>query len=143
VAQTEYRDVLAVDKEKLFSVITKYESYPDFVDGCKTVKVERLGPGKARVSYEVSVMSQDIHYTLDHYENLESGQVGWELVDSNLFKKNKGKWEIKPAGTGKTDVVYSIEVEFKVSIPGFILNRLVKGSLPGMVKSFEKKAQNS
>ena len=143
MAQTEYRDVLAVEKEKLFSVITTYERYPDFVEGCKAVKVERKGPGKARVFYEVNVMSQDIHYTLDHNEDLETGQVGWELVDSNFFKKNNGKWEIKPAGSGKTDVIYSIEVEFKIPVPGFILNRLVKGSLPGMVKSFEKKAQKS
>lgn len=139
MAQAEYHEVLTVEKEKLLSAITHYEDYPQFIDGCKSVKVERMGD-VIRVSYHVNLMSQDVMYTLDHRENSKAGTVEWNLVESNFFKKNTGKWEVKPAGTGKTDVLYSLEVEFKVPVPGFILNRLVKGSLPGMVKSFEKHA---
>lgn len=141
MAQTEYRQVLSVEKEKLLAVITRYENYPRFVDGCTAVDVEKRGDGSVRVKYQVNVMSQDVNYTLDHYENQSTGRVEWSLVDSNFFKKNQGHWEIKEAGQGKVDVVYALDVEFKVPVPGFILNRLVKGSLPGMVKSFEKQAQ--
>lgn len=143
MSQTEFRDVLAVDKEKLFSVITHYEDYPNFVEGCTSASVEKTEKGKSRVKYHVNVMSQDITYTLDHFENPENGKVEWTLVESNFFKKNSGRWEVKPAGNEKTDVLYVLDVEFKVPVPGFILNRLVKGSLPGMVKSFEKKAKQS
>ena len=140
MAQAEYHEVLSVAKDKLLSAITQYEDYPQFIDGCKSVEVERQASGVVRVAYHVNLMSQDVMYTLDHRENRETGCVEWSLVESNFFKKNNGKWEVKPAGTGKTDVLYSLEVEFKVPVPGFILNRLVKGSLPGMVKSFEKQA---
>jgi len=143
MAQAEYHDVLSVGKDKLLSAITRYENYPQFIDGCKSVEVKRQPSGVVRVSYHVNLMSQDVMYTLDHHENRETGCVEWSLVESNFFKKNNGKWEVKPAGTGKTDVLYSLEVEFKVPVPGFILNRLVKGSLPGMVKSFEKQANGS
>ncbi|MEO5969993.1 MAG: SRPBCC family protein [Bdellovibrionia bacterium] len=143
MAQAEYHEVLSVGKDKLLSAITQYEDYPQFIDGCKSVKVERQPSGVVRVSYHVNLMSQDVMYTLDHRENKAVGTVEWSLVDSNFFKKNNGKWEVKPAGSGKTDVLYSLEVEFKVPVPGFILNRLVKGSLPGMVKSFEKQANGS
>lgn len=140
MAQAEFREVLSVDKDKLLSVITTYEAYPEFVEGCKAVQVQRNSDGSSRVTYQVTVMSQDISYTLDHREDSSQGTVQWKLVESNFFKKNDGKWEIKQAGKGKSDVVYSLDVEFKVPVPGFILNRLVKGSLPGMVKSFEKQA---
>ncbi len=140
MAQTEYREVLAVDREKLISVITTYENYPEFVEGCTSVEVEKQTDGKVRVNYRVNVMSQDVHYTLDHEADLQTGRIDWELVDSNFFKKNKGHWEVKALANGKSDVVYALDVEFKVPVPGFILNRLVKGSLPGMVKSFEKQA---
>ncbi len=143
MAQTEYRDVLGVDKDKLYSVIVHYEDYPQFVEGCTAVKVGERKDGKVRVSYEVNVMSQNVTYTLDHEENPKTGKVEWQLVESNFFKRNTGHWEIKPSGNGKTDVVYALEVEFKVPVPGFILNRLVKGSLPGMVKSFEKQAKKT
>lgn len=143
MAQAEIKEVLAVDKDKLFDVVTKYEEYPKFVEGCTEVTVERKGPGKARVTYKASVMGQDVTYTLDHTEDREAGTVVWTLVDGNIMKKNEGRWEIKSAAAGKSDIKYALEVEFKIPVPGFILNRLVKGQLPSMVKSFEKKAKSS
>lgn len=142
MAQAEIHEVLSVSKDKLWEAITRYEDYPKFVDGCKSVKVERKSAGHARASYHVSMM-KEINYTLDHKEDREKGLVEWELVDSDMFKKNVGRWEIKDAGGGKTDVKYFVEVEFKVSVPSFVLNPLVKKSLPGMIKSFEKQAQKA
>lgn len=140
MAEAQIHEILAVDRDKLFEVITRYENYPAFVDGCKKVIVERKGPGQARATYHVSMM-KDVVYTLDHKENREAGRVEWTLVESDMFKQNTGFWEIKQAGTGKTDVQYGINVEFKIPVPSLILNRLVKGSLPAMVKSFEKQAK--
>jgi ribosome-associated toxin RatA of RatAB toxin-antitoxin module len=142
MAKAEFHDVFSVNRDQLYAAITQYENYPQFVEGCTAVKVDRQGPGKARVVYHVNVMSQDVTYTLDHVENVEKGIVEWILVDSNFFKKNVGSWQIKSVGSGKTDVTYNIDVEFKIPVPGFILNKLVKGSLPGMVRSFEKRANS-
>jgi ribosome-associated toxin RatA of RatAB toxin-antitoxin module len=139
VAQAEFKEVIGVDKDKLFKAITGYEAYPQFVEGCKKVSVDRKSDSQARVSYEVSMM-KDVTYTLDHKEDAATGRVEWSLVDSDTFKKNNGLWELKAAGPGKTEVYYKLDVEFKIPVPGFILNRLVKGSLPDMVKSFVKKA---
>lgn len=143
MAQAEFHEVLLADRNQLFSVITRYEDYPKFVDGCSSAEVKRSSSGTARVSYRVNVMSQDVMYTLDHKEDQNAGIVEWELIESNFFKKNKGRWELKSVGQGKTDVLYILDVEFKIPVPGFILNKLVKGSLPGMVRSFEKRANQS
>jgi ribosome-associated toxin RatA of RatAB toxin-antitoxin module len=85
---------------------------------------------------------KEVNYTLDHREDPSRNRVEWSLVDSDTFKKNSGFWELKEIAPGKTDVSYSLEVDFKIPIPGFILNRLVKGSLPSMIQSFEKRAQS-
>ena len=71
-------------------------------------------------------MSKDFTYTLDHSEDLKSGKVQWNLIESTLFKKNIGHWHLRESGNGKTDVHYKVEVEFKIPVPGFILNRLVE-----------------
>jgi ribosome-associated toxin RatA of RatAB toxin-antitoxin module len=60
MAQAEFHEVLSVDKDKLFSVITKYEDYPKFVDGCTAVKVDRKSPNQALVTYNVSMMKVSV-----------------------------------------------------------------------------------
>ena len=141
MAEAQIHEVLGASKEKLFKAVTQYEHYPQFVDGCKSVKVDRATPGRTRVTYNISMM-KDITYTLDHTEDLVSGLVTWSLVESDAFKRNIGRWEIKEAGPEKSDVQYKVELDFKFMVPGFVLNKLVKGSLPSMLKSFEKRARS-
>ncbi|MGK5083910.1 SRPBCC family protein [Bdellovibrionota bacterium FG-1] len=129
-----------MSKDKLWEAIVRYEEYPTFVEGCTQVHVERKKKGQARATYHISMM-KDVVYTLDHKESKDEGVVEWTLVESDFFKKNIGRWELKEVGPGKTSVRYALDVEFKIPVPGLILNRLVKGSLPGMVKSFEKQAK--
>ena len=140
MALAEFHETLSVDKDKLVKAITGFEDYPKFVDGCTKTAVERKSPSEARVTYHVSMM-KDITYTLDHKEDGAAGVYSWELVKSDALKKNTGRWELKSAGPGKTDVRYSVDIEFLIPVPGFILSKLVKGNLPAMVKSFAKQAQ--
>lgn len=140
MAQAELSEVLSVDKDKLFQAITRYEDYPKFVTGCNAIHVERKAAGHARAKYEMTIM-KDLTYTLDHKEDLAAGRIDWTMVSSDTLKKNQGYWELKSAGPGKTTVKYAIEIEFNIPVPGFILNKLVKGSLPAMFRSFEKQAR--
>lgn len=139
MAQAEFHEVLSIPKDKLYQAIIRYEDYPQFVEGLESVKVERKGAGRARVSYRVNMM-KEVNYTLDLTEDEAAGVVHWTMVSSDSFKMNNGRWELKDLGGGKTDVKYSLELDFNFPVPGFILNRLVKGSLPSMVKSFVKRA---
>ncbi len=139
MAKADIRETLGVPYDKLYQAITRYEDYPQFVNGCTQVSVERKGPGKARVTYHVS-MIKDVIYTLDHEEDPENGVITWKLVDSNAMKINNGRWELKRAGD-ETDAYYSLEIEFNFPVPGLILNRLVKSSLPTMLRNFEDRAR--
>lgn len=140
MAIAEHSEVFPVSMDQLFEVITRYEDYPQFLEGCSEAEVERKGPGEARVSFHVNMM-KEVHYTIDHREDRKAGCVEWKLVESDFFKKNEGRWELKEISPGKTEATYRLEVEFKVPVPGFILNRLVKGSLPSMIKSFGARAR--
>jgi ribosome-associated toxin RatA of RatAB toxin-antitoxin module len=142
MAKAEVHEVLNVPFDKMWETIVRYENYPHFVEGCTGVKVERKGAGAARATYDLKMM-KDVSYTLDHKEDKDKGVVEWNLVQSDMFKKNTGRWELKDLGGGRLDVRYDIEIEFKIPVPGFILNGLVKKSLPGMVKNFEKQANRA
>jgi ribosome-associated toxin RatA of RatAB toxin-antitoxin module len=135
MANAEYEEVLPVNREAFFKTVTAYERYPEFVEGCKKVEVKRDG-AKTQVTYHINMM-KDISYTLEHTEDLTAGRVTWSLVASDFLKKNIGHWEIDAAAPGTTRVKYVIDIDFNFPIPGMILNRLVKGSLPSMIKSFK------
>jgi ribosome-associated toxin RatA of RatAB toxin-antitoxin module len=139
MAKAEIHEIVNADKDKLFQAISRYEDYPQFVENCKSAKVERKGSGKARVAYHVSLI-KDVRYVIDHTEDAQAGTVSWSLVESDTFKTNNGRWELKSLGPGKTDVKYFLELDFKIPVPGLILNRLIKGPLPSMVKSFVDRA---
>lgn len=139
MAQAEIRETLNVDKDKLYQVVIHYEDYPQFVTGCRSVEVERKAPGHCRVTYHVS-MIKEVTYTVEQREDPETGIVEWSLVESDFLKKNSGRWQLQSAGPGRTNVYYSVEVEFKIPVPSLILNRLIKGSLPEMVHSFYERA---
>ncbi|MDR3607039.1 MAG: SRPBCC family protein [Oligoflexia bacterium] len=141
MAKAEFHETFPVDAKKLFDTIVKYEDYPEFVTGCSSVSVKRdpAKPGQVRASYQVN-MIKELSYTLDHIENPEKLTVEWKLVSSDFMKSNTGKWTLKSLGKGKTDVSYSVEIDFSFPVPGLILNRVVKGSLGPMVKSFVERS---
>jgi ribosome-associated toxin RatA of RatAB toxin-antitoxin module len=139
MAKADIQEVFEIDRDTLFDVITRYEDYPQFVEGCTGVKVERKASGACRATYAISMM-KDFSYTLDHRENRESGKIEWTLVSSDFFRANTGAWTLRAVGPGRTEVRYSIDLDFKVPVPGFILKKLVQGNLPGMMKSFRERA---
>ena len=131
---------MAVPAEKLWAAISDYENYANFVDGVNSVKVLSREDGKARVEYKVELMGKDIFYVLDHVENKPS-EMNWTMVESNIMKANRGGWKIKDLGAGKSEATYSLDLEFNISIPSFMLGGLVKSTLPKMMQSFEKRAK--
>ena len=82
-----------------------------------------------------------ISYTikLNHTPNKE---VNWSLVSGDMMKINNGKWTLKDLGQARTEVTYSLEVEFKGFLPGLglIEKTLVNTNLPLAMKAFAKKA---
>jgi len=131
--------IVNVPPEKLFDVVTDYERYADFLPEVKSVKVERSGT-TASVHYEVSLM-KTIKYSLKMTEE-RPHRVRWSLIKGEFMKENNGSWELKPAGEGKTEATYSIEVGVGPLVPKSITSLLVDQSLPSMLEAFKKRAES-
>jgi len=140
MAEGSIEKTLNVGFDQLWDAIVKYEDYPQFVGGVKSVDVKRPAAGKAHVTYKINVI-KDIEYTIELTEDKEAGKVSWHLISSELFKSNKGGWELKKKSDDVTDVRYWVDLEFKISVPGFMLKPLVKSNLPSMIAEFEKRAK--
>lgn len=129
-----------VSAEHYFNAVLDYEAYPEFLSGCKSAKVQKKSGKKTEVEYDVS-MVKDISYVLEHIADPSEGVMKWSLVESDFVVKNNGEWQIKEIDDEECEVTYSIDIEFKIPVPGLILSGLVKSSLPKMLKEFASHAE--
>jgi coenzyme Q-binding protein COQ10 len=141
MARADRTEVYDVPVEKFYQAIVDYKKYTDFVDGVKSVVIEKETPDGAVVKFTINII-KEISYTitLKHTPNKE---VAWSLVTGDMMKVNNGKWTLKDIGGGKTEVNYNLEMEFKGFLPGLgmIEKTLVTTNLPMTMKSFSKRAQ--
>ena len=125
--------------ENIFKVIKDFEAYPDFVDGVSKVTILEETKTTIKAKYSLN-MIKSFEYIVN--VKLKSPtEVSWTLDSGDLFKKNNGSWTLKKIDDHKTEVTYGLDVDFKVFAPKMIVNKLVKTSLPQMMKSFHKKAK--
>jgi ribosome-associated toxin RatA of RatAB toxin-antitoxin module len=141
MAKADYSTDVDVAADRFYAAVLDYASYPKFVDGMKSAEVLEQKESTTRVRYRLSMMGKEFTYVLDHVAAPESMELRWSLVESDFFSKNTGAWRIESLKDGHAKVSYELDVEFKISIPGFMLKGLVKGSLPGMVRGFEGRAK--
>lgn len=139
MAKAERTEVYDVPAEKFYQAVVDYKSYPQFVDGMKSVEVKSEAADGATVTFNLSLI-KDISYTIK-LTNKPSTEVSWTLVSGDMMKTNIGKWTIKDLG-GKCEVTYSLEVELKGFLPGLgmIEKTLVSTNLPLNMKAFAKRA---
>lgn len=133
-------EIVDVDINKLYDVIVDYARYADFVDGVSSTKVISQTDTSAKVEYSVN-MIKSFKYTLATTQ-VRPTKVSWVLDSGDLFKKNDGQWSLKDLGGGKTEVTYTLEVDFKMFAPNSILTALTQKNLPVMMESFFKRAKS-
>lgn len=141
MARADRTEVYDVSAEKFYKAITDYKSYTQFVDGVKSVAVEKESASGAVAKFTLSII-KEVSYTID-LKHVPNKEVSWSLVSGDMMKKNNGKWTLKDLGNGKTEVNYNLEVELKGFLPGLgmIEKTLVNTNLPMTMKAFAKRAQ--
>jgi coenzyme Q-binding protein COQ10 len=140
MAKAVKTEIFDVPADKFYKAIIDYKSYPQFVDGVESVEIKNESTDGATVTMNLNLIKK-ISYTikLNHTPNKE---VNWSLVSGDMMKINNGKWTLKDLGQARTEVTYSLEVEFKGFLPGLglIEKTLVNTNLPLAMKAFAKKA---
>ncbi len=125
----------------IYQTIVDYASYPEFVKGIDQVEVLQNDEEGARVEYALNLIKK-ITYTLK-LTHCPPGRVDWELESGSLFKQNRGSWELADLGGGQTSVTYRVEIQIKGFFPRSIAQQLTHKSLPSMMESFRKRAEEN
>ncbi len=139
MANATRTEVVDVDINKLYATIVDYAKYPEFVDGVSGIKVLSQNDTSAKVEYSLN-MIKSFKYIINTKQEKPT-RVSWTLDSGDLFKKNDGEWKLKDLGNGKTEVTYSLDIDFKMFAPSSILSALTEKNLPVMMNSFFKRAK--
>jgi coenzyme Q-binding protein COQ10 len=139
MASASRTEITDVEINKLFEVLIDYAKYPEFVDGVSAIKIISQNETSAKVEYSIN-MIKNFKYIIN-IKQVKPNLITWTLDSGDLFKKNDGEWKLKDLGNGKTEVTYTLDLDFKMFAPSSILSALTSKNLPIMMESFFKRAR--
>ena len=140
MAHLSKTEIYEIPVENFYQVITDYKSYPDYMEGVDNIRIIEETDDMALVEYSLRII-KSFTYLL-RLAHRPPYQVSWALESGDLFKKNEGSWKFKDLGKGKTEVTYTICLEFKLMVPKIILKKVIQNNLPGLFASVSAKAKN-
>ena len=145
MAAAERKEIVNVPLKDLYGVIIDYTSYPEFVSGMKSARLEGQQGDVRRIHFDLDLMKR-VQYTVnlrdEFNEAAGTASISWTLAESAFFKTNNGGWTLKALGPEKTEVTYKLELDFSFPVPGLILKGLVAKTLPDTIAQFTKRAQH-
>ena len=121
---TEHLNVGA-DPARCFAVATDYERYPEWAPDIKDADVltsDAQGRG-TQVHFRVAGMGRSAEYVLQYDYSHAPQRLSWHLVESNIMRVLTGQYEFTADVGGSTNIVYDLEVELIVPVPGFVKRR--------------------
>ncbi len=111
--------------DRCYEVVADFEHYPDWVSDLKEVIVRSVDDQSRpkEVSFRAAAFGRSTSYVLEYdYSNAPS-VVAWHLTEGDLTTKLDGSYEFEALNDSLTEVTYTLEVELKVPLPGFVKRR--------------------
>ena len=123
--QVTERMIIRGSPEHCYEVLTAFEKYPEWAADIKSVAIdERDGDGNAlEVTFRAAAFGRSTSYTL-HYDYGEApGELCWKQVAGDITRRLDGSYRMVPSGDGGTEIIYTLVVDLKVPLPGFVKRR--------------------
>ena len=125
-------------KEKVFAVITDFNSYAAWMPNTKAAKITTNQGDRIDVEFELSIMGFGVHYTVIHKVDKDAGTIQWRMDDSKPKKNvqdSVGAWVIKPMEGDQCVIAYTIAADTGLSVPKFIQDWISNKSLVKVQKA--------
>lgn len=125
--QATQRTVISASPAEVWAVLTDFDAYPTWAHDLKQATVlTRDDEGRALdVAFRAAAMGRSTSYTLRYDYGRAPKVLAWELVEGDITRKLDGSYELMPVDSDpeRTEVVYHLEVELVVPLPGFVKRR--------------------
>ncbi|MGD2043605.1 MAG: SRPBCC family protein [Acidimicrobiia bacterium] len=126
--------------DELYDVAADVAAYPEWASGVKEVEVLDLdGEGRVdRARFVLEGFVKEIEYVLK-YTHDRPNTLSWIAEESDDLKMLEGSYQFSPTENGSTEVVYSLSVEPKFIIPGFIKRQAEKQIVTTALRGLRKR----
>lgn len=110
---------------ELWAVLADFERYPSWAQDLKAAEVlERDAQGRGvLVRFRAAAMGRSTSYVLRYDHADAPARLPWRLESGDIMRKLDGQYRLEPLDGGGTRVVYELEVELVVPLPGFVKRR--------------------
>jgi hypothetical protein len=114
---------IAASPDLVRSILLDFPKYPEWATDLKSVEVLSTDDeGRAsEVRFRAAGMGRSTQYTL-RYDHSDPSVLAWVLSEGDITRKLDGRYVLTAVGDG-TEVVYELEVELMIPLPGFIKRR--------------------
>ena len=139
------RITVSATPDRCFEVASDIERYPEWAADIKEVTVhERDEQGRpSLVSFRAAAFGRSTSYTLA-YDHRDAPRVlAWRLTKGDITTRLDGRYEFGPTGDGGTEVMYHLEVELRVPIPGFIKMRAQSRIVANALRELKARVESS
>ncbi len=130
--------------EALYAVAADVAAYTEWASGVKEVEILDLDPdGRVdRARFVLEGFVKEIEYTLQ-YTHDAPNSLSWEAEESDDLKMLEGSYRFSETEEGGTEVVYSLTVEPKFIIPGFIKRQAEKQIVTTALRGLKKRVASA
>lgn len=146
--QANERTVIHAPAALCYEVAADVERYPEWAKDVKDATVlERDEEGRPLdVAFRTAAMGRSTSYTLRYDYAAAPDRLSWYLVKGDLTQVLDGVYDFNPVegDPDSTEVVYHLEVDLVVPLPGFVKRRaeakILRTALPELKTRVESLA---
>lgn len=113
--------------QRTWEVLTAFDEYPTWAADLKSVEVvSHDDQGRPLdVAFRAAAMGRSTSYTLRYDYGKAPDVLAWRQVGGDITRKLDGSYELVPVDgdPDRTLVVYHLEVELILPLPGFVKRR--------------------
>jgi hypothetical protein len=108
-------------------MVSDVEKLSEWTADIKEVKIlvrdDNGRPGD--VAFRAAAMGRSTNYKLRYSYGSNPLRISWRLIESDLIQRMNGDYEFHPSGENdeETEVVYDLDVDLLVRLPGFVKRR--------------------
>ena len=145
--QVTERMIIRGSPADCYAVLTAFEHYPEWAADIKSVSVDdRDDEGRPRdVTFRAAAFGRSTSYTLRYDYSQAPSELSWVQIAGDLTRRLDGSYVLSAAGDASTEIAYTLVVDLKVPLPGFVKRRAegrIMGTALRELKSWVERPRN-
>lgn len=130
--------IVNLPQHTIFNMLLKVELYPEFIPWCSLIEIISKNESFMLAKMTVSFAAIKTSYTSKITWDQNSCFINILAIDGP-FKMMRSKWFINEKSSNASEVVFSMNVEFKIGLLGMVFNKMIHTASEKIFAAFIKR----